>query len=127
MSDDSKKLHIDDDWKSAAAAEKEKLAAEVEADHPADAGAFPEPSFLEIVQILAMQVMVGLGGMRGPGGQPIPPNLDVAKHHIDLLTILEQKTEGRLDPQEKQALNTTLYQLRMAYVETVRMATGGGR
>lgn len=129
MPSDDRKLQIDDDWKSAAAAEKEKLAAEVDSKAAPDEGGYgplPEPGFLEIVQILAMQAMVGLGGMRHPNGQEIPPNLEVAKHHIDLLAILEQKTEGKLEPQEKQVLNTTLYQLRMAYVETMQMISGGG-
>ncbi|MBK8266765.1 MAG: DUF1844 domain-containing protein [Planctomycetes bacterium] len=126
MANEDRKLQIDDDWKSAAAAEKEKLAAEVEGGpEQGEYGPLPEPGFLEIVQILAMQAMVGLGGMRGPDGRDIPPNLEVAKHHIDLLSILEQKTEGKLEEQEKQVLNTTLYQLRMAYVETMRMASGG--
>lgn len=126
MANDDRKLQIDDDWKSAAAAEKEKLAAEVEGrPEQGEYGPLPEPGFLEIVQILAMQAMVGLGGMRGPDGRDIQPNLEVAKHHIDLLSILEQKTEGKLEEQEKQVLNTTLYQLRMAYVETMRMASGG--
>ncbi|HWL93207.1 MAG TPA: DUF1844 domain-containing protein [Phycisphaerae bacterium] len=128
MSNEENKLQIDDDWKSAAAAEKEKLAAEVEGARPArEMGPLPDPNFIEIIQILAMQAMVGLGGMRGPGGQEIPPNLEVAKHHIDLLSVLEQKTEGKLEPQEKQILNTTLYQLRIAYVEAMQAVTGGGR
>ncbi len=126
MADDGPKLHIDDDWKSEAAAEKEKLAAEVEGGAE-EYGSLPDASFAEIVQIFAMQVMVGLGGMRGPDGKPIPPNFEAAKHHIDLLSVLEQKTEGKLEPAEKEMLNTTLYQLRMAYVEMVQAASNAKR
>ncbi len=128
MSSDDLKLQIDDDWKNAAAAEKEKLAAEVEGKDRQSAaqemGPLPDPSFIEIIQILAMQAMVGLGGMQGPGGQAIPPNLEIAKHHIDLLAVLEQKTQGKLEQQEQQILNTTLYQLRIAYVEAMQGGTG---
>ncbi|HPF38433.1 MAG TPA: DUF1844 domain-containing protein [Phycisphaerae bacterium] len=116
MTDEAPKIHIDDDWKSEAAAEKERLANEVEAR---DAGPIPAPTFVEIVQTLAMQVMVGLGGMQGPNGQPIPPNLDLAKHFIDMLDVLEKKTKGNLDQDEQTILDTTLHQLRMAYVESV--------
>ena len=61
--------------------------------------------------------------MAGPGGQQIPPNFDLAKHHIDILDVLTVKTKGNLDPEEQKLLDTTLHQLRMAYVEAVQ---GGG-
>lgn len=120
MTDDAPKIHIDDDWKTEAAAEKERLAEQAERQ---PTGPIPEPTFIEIIQTLAMQAMVGLGGMQGPGGQQIPANLDLAKHFIDMLDVLEKKTTGNLDDGEKDMLDTTLHQLRLAYVEVVR---GGG-
>ena len=117
---EDRKLQIDDDWKSEAAAEKERLAKDV-----AEAGEqpWPEAGFASLVQLLAMQAMIGLGGFSGHGGQRIPPNIEMAKHHVDLLDVLEAKTKGNLDPEEQRLLSVTLHQLRMAYVETVR---GGG-
>ncbi len=114
------RLHVDDDWKAQAQREKAKLAEEVES-HPEDAPP-AEANFLSILNILAMQAMVGLGGFAGPGGQQIPPNPELAKHFVDLLEVLDQKTKGNLTPDEKKVLDTTLYNLRMAYVEMV----GGG-
>lgn len=118
MADEGKKLQIDDDWKAEAAREKERL--EEVAHEPQDFG-MPEASFAAIVQLLAMQAMVGLGGFRGPGGQNIPPNLEVAKHHIDLLDVLDRISKNNLDKEDKRLLDTTLHQLRMAYVEAMRM------
>ena len=118
MADEEPKLQIDDDWKTEAAAEKERLAETVEGEQPQ--ATLPEGGFAALVQLLAMQAMVGLGGMRGPGGQEIPPNLDLAKHHIDMLDVLDKKTQGNLDAEEKRLLDTMLHQLRMAYVEAVR-------
>ncbi len=118
MPDDDSKLIIDDDWKSEAAAEKERLADAVE-ESSAQQG-MPAADFTGLVQLLAMQTMVGLGGMRGPGGNDIPPNIELAKHHIDLLDVLEKKTAGNLEPEEKKMFDTTLHQLRMAYVEVVQ-------
>ncbi|MEK6643367.1 MAG: DUF1844 domain-containing protein [Planctomycetota bacterium] len=124
MSDDAPRIQIDDDWKSQAAREKEQLADNVEQQ---DVGhGIPKADFLGLVQLLAMQAVIGLGGFAGPGGQEIPPNLDAAKHHIDLLDVLEKKTANNLDPTEKVTLETTLHQLRMAYVETMRAMTQGG-
>ena len=70
-----------------------------------------------------MQTMVGLGGMKGPDGQDIPPNMEIAKHYIDMLEVLDTKTAGNLDADEKRLLDTSLHQLRMAYVEVIRSQT----
>lgn len=121
---DGPKLHIDDDWKNEAAKEKERLA---ETAEPAGEYGLPAPSFAGLINLLAMQAIVGLGGMAGPSGQEIPPNLELAKHHIDLLDVLEKKTAGNLDANEKTILDSTLHQLRMAYVEMVRAASQMGR
>ena len=121
MAEEEPKLHIDDDWKSEAAAEKERLAEKVK-DRPEQR--LPATDFKGLVSLLAMQAMVGLGGMVGPEGQELPPSLELAKHHIDLLDVLDQKTAGNLDADEKKLLDTTLHQLRMAYVESL---SGGGR
>ena len=117
---DGPKLHIDDDWKSQAAQEKERLAETV--DQTADRR-LPQADFLGLVNLIAMQAMVGLGGFAGPGGQDIPPNLELAKHHIDLLDVLDRKTQNNRDPEEKRVLETALHQLRMAYVEMVSAKT----
>ena len=114
---DEPKIQIDDDWKSEAAKEKERLAETVDTGHPRQ---LPAADFTGLIQLIAMQAIVGLGGMAGPAGQEIPPNLDLAKHHIDMLDVLEKKTKGNLDPNEKAILDTTLHQLRMAYVEVSR-------
>jgi hypothetical protein len=121
---DEKKIIIDDDWKQQAAREKEQLAAAVEESvgKREAGGPMSEGGFAGLVQLLAMQALVGLGGFAGPGGQEIPPNLELAKMHIDMLDLLEQKTKGNLTPDEKAMLDTTLHQLRIAYVESVQAA-----
>jgi len=118
---DGPKIHIDDDWKSEAAREKEQLAESVEQHGER---ALPKADFMGLLNLLAMQAMVGLGGFAGPGGQEIPPNLELAKHHIDLIDVLDRKTQGNLDAEEKRVIDTTLHQLRMAYVEMVQARSG---
>ncbi len=119
MSEKEFQLHIDDDWKSEAAAEKERLAQTVESQEPPP----PEASFSGLVQTLAMQAMVGLGGFAGADGRPLPPNPDLAKFHIDLLDVLEAKTKGNLTPEEKKLLDGVLHELRMTYVQVVSGGT----
>lgn len=114
---DEPKIHIDDDWKSEAQREKERLAEQLDASEDARERQPPRADFLGLLNLIAMQAVVGLGGLRDPSGAVIPPHPELAKHHIDLLEILEQKTRGNLTDDEKKILDTTLYQLRMAYVE----------
>ncbi|MCO6435788.1 MAG: DUF1844 domain-containing protein [Phycisphaerae bacterium] len=75
---------------------------------------------MDIINVLAMQAAVALGGFQGPGGENIPPNIAAAKHHIDLLAVLEEKTKGNLSDDEKKVLGAVLYELRMQYVHMVK-------
>jgi len=115
MADDdkNKKIIVDDDWKEEARREKEKLARETE-QRPRE---LPGPSLAELIDLVAVQAFVGLGLVAGPDGRPMPPNLDIAKHYIDLLQLLQDKTKGNLTAEEARLLERVLYQLRMAFVE----------
>ena len=117
-------LHIDSDWKSEAAKEKERLASQERTSRP-PAAAEVAANFVELVNLMAMQAAIGLGGYQGPGGERIPPNPIVAKHHIDLLEVLEKKTAGNLTEEEKRILDGVLYELRLQYVQTVSAPRGG--
>lgn len=116
MSDEAKKIIVDDDWKEQARKEKERLAAETQPG-PRGAAAMGAAQFAELVNVLAMQALVGLGMMSGPGGERIPPNLDLAKHFIDLLQVLDDKTKGNLSADEKRVIDQVLYEIRMRYVQ----------
>ncbi|MGE3182679.1 MAG: DUF1844 domain-containing protein [Phycisphaerae bacterium] len=120
MSEDEKKIIVDDDWKAEAQREKQKLEEETRARAQAPR---LEGGFAELLNLLAMQAVVGLGGMATPTGERIPPNLETAKHFIDLIEVLDEKTTGNLSEDEKKILDQTIYELRMIYVQA---ATGGG-
>ena len=122
------RIHVDADWKAEAKAEKERLAREM-ADRRASVGQgpaagaargpgrLPPPSLAALVQTLATQAAILLSGETDPEtGRPLQ-NLDLAKHHIDLLGVLEEKTRGNLTDEEKRLLDRYLYELRMAYVD----------
>lgn len=117
------RIQVDDDWKTEAAREKEKLADE--AVEVGKGGPLPEPKFVELIQMIAMQAMVGLGGMASPDGRPIPPDLDLAKHQIDMLELLAVKTAGNLDDEEKELLDAVLHDMRMRFVQAVGGGSGG--
>ncbi len=113
MAEESKKFIVDDDWKAQARREKERLAAEAEKS----VEQFPAPSFGELVNLLVMQAMVGFGLVSGPDGRRIPPHLETAKHFIDMLQVLEDKTKNNLTAEEKKLLDQVLYELRLQYVQ----------
>ena len=44
----------------------------------------------------------------------------MAKHHIDTLAVLEEKTSGNLTDEEKKLLDNALYEVRMRYVQVAQ-------
>lgn len=121
MSDDPKKIFVDDDWKQEAQREKEKLAQEAE-QKGQQQGEGSEVSFVGLVQLLMTQTLAAMGQLQGPGGEQFPTNFEAAKHYIDLLQVLEEKTRGNLNDDEKKIIDQVLYELRMVFVQ----ATSGG-
>jgi hypothetical protein len=117
MSSPDKKIIIDEDWKSQVEREKEQLAHQ-EKTPPAAAAAeqLPPASFVELVTMLATQALVSLGQIPHPLSGQAELRPAEAKHFIDLLEVLEQKTAGNLGDDEKALLSDALHQLRLGYV-----------
>lgn len=81
-----------------------------------------EVSFNALVISLASSAAVHFGDLGDPvTGEKQPPNLIAARHAIDLLSILEEKTKGNLTEEEQQVLKQVLVELRMRFVQ---LATG---
>lgn len=79
-------------------------------------GAPPPASIMLLVTTLATQAMGAMGLMPDEQGEKLPVNLDFARHFIDMLSVLEEKTKGNLSDDEKVYLTDALHQLRMAFV-----------
>ena len=122
-------------WKKEAQAEKERLARRVEGG-PAAAGpappaqggphadaehgpgqTMPDATFSVLVQTLATQAALFLSDERDPETGESLRQLDLAKHHVDLLGVLEEKTKGNLTPEEGKLLDDVLYELRLSFLE----------
>lgn len=126
------KIQVDDDWKAQAQAEKERLAAEA-ADQPAGAGGpnrLPPADFKTLVSEMVTQAMFAMGMIPDPQTGQRYAIVDLAKHHIDMLGVLEEKTKGNLDEEEEKLLTTALHELRMNFValsqEAMKQATEQG-
>jgi len=86
---------------------------ENEADLP---GAADPASFINFLMSLATNAAAALGMMPHPGTGESGVDLQLAKHWIDVLGMLRQKTKGNLDPREDQVFEGILSDLRMQYV-----------
>lgn len=115
-------IHIDSDWKAQAQAEKAKLAEQAkpaEGDEGRDGGhdEIPPADFKSLLSGMVTQALLYMGGIPDPvTGQRIL-HMDLARHHIDLLGVIEQKTKGNLDGEESQMLTQTLHELRLSFLQ----------
>ena len=132
------KIIVDDDWKEQV--EKEKAAAAAggeatgsteeaaepsavmeddsvdDADLPPGGGQMPEASLEVHISMLFSQCMASLGQMPGPDGQPSEVNKPFAKHFIDTVEMLQEKTAGNVSEDEKKMMADVLHAMRMAFV-----------
>ncbi|MBA7687436.1 hypothetical protein ES703_95899 [subsurface metagenome] len=120
---EEKKIIIDEDWKNQAQKEKEILAAqekvekEKETEQKARREPLPQGNFAALVSMLVTQALFALGAVRFEGQKEKEPDLELAKYNIDMLETLQEKTKGNLSEEEKKVLETTLNEVRMAYVK----------
>ena len=127
---DEPEIIVDTDWKEQVAREREapddatseaesKPAKASAADQEADASEMPAPppaSFTVLISMLFSQAMAMLGQMPDPTTGEATINKPFAKHYIDTLEMLQEKTKGNLDDEETSMLSEALHALRMMYV-----------
>jgi hypothetical protein len=75
---------------------------------------------------LSTQALLLLGEIPDPESGTPARDLVGAKHMIDILGILKEKTRNNLEQAEEALLESVLYDLRMRYVELVRGAKKEG-
>jgi uncharacterized protein DUF1844 len=73
---------------------------------------------------LASTALIALGQMPAPDDEEHEIDLDTARHLIDVLAMLEQKTKGNLDEPEQKLLASLIYDLRVAYVDAQKASRG---
>lgn len=79
-------------------------------------GKLPPASFGTLVEMLASQVLVFLGLYPDPTQKKPTVRLNFARHYIDTLAMLEEKTRGNLSDEEAKFLEHVLHDLRMSFV-----------
>jgi hypothetical protein len=77
----------------------------------------PRVDFFTFVLSLSSSALMHLGEIAEQEGEEARVNLPMAKHTIDILAMLEQKTRGNLTPDEEKVLRDFLFEVRMKYVQ----------
>jgi hypothetical protein len=85
---------------------------------------FLEPSFEFLVATLRMQAEMQMGLFRVSEEDDAEPNLPMARHFIDLLGMLTEKTKGNLSLEENRMLENTVTELRFRFVQASQSAPG---
>ena len=114
---------------AAAAAKPVETQAQPEPEAPAEteeefteadlADARDPASFVSFIMSIASNAASALGMMEHPVTHQREVDVELGKHWIDVLGMLQKKTTGNVTPQEKRMLEGLLADLRMQYVSLV--------
>ena len=83
-------------------------------------GRMPPPTFEFLIHTLFTQALMAFGRIPNPITNKALKNVATAKHFIDTLDMLEEKTRGNLGPDERKLLEEIQHQLRLLYVEELK-------
>lgn len=75
-------------------------------------------SFSDFLLWMATMIAVQFGDLPHPEtGQPLEPNLPAARHFIDIMGMLQEKTAGNLTPPEEKLIDDLLFELRRRFLD----------
>ena len=77
----------------------------------------PEVNFVSFVLSLNTTALFHLGELTHPESGEKVVDLELAKHTIDTLSMLAEKTRGNLNGQENELMTKVLYELKMRFVK----------
>ncbi len=78
--------------------------------------------FSNFVLSLNASAIMHLGDIPDPNTKERNVNLPAAKHTVDILEILQDKTKGNLTDEEQKLIDDVLFSLRMRYVQATKPA-----
>ncbi len=117
MAEDTKRTEDERAKGEQTRSEDNKGAATKETNKASGHTPLPEVNFETFIISLSTSALVHLGHLPEPGGDKIKMDLDLARHTIDTLAMLQEKTRGNLSEEEKSLLENILFDLRMKYVK----------
>ena len=133
----SAEKRVDEDWKRRAQLEREADIAKA-GGPPKPAAAAPavpgapaapaapdngnkvNPLFPSLIESLAQQALMYMGGMRDPMTGQVVQDLQQSQTLIDMLLMVEEKTKGNLAVEEAEMLKQVLDELRTQFVRVAK-------
>ena len=73
--------------------------------------------FLELLYIFHASAMQAMGKIKHPMTGKTEKNMEQARHAVDMLEMIKEKTNGNLNEELNRALDTFLSEMRLNYVE----------
>ncbi len=80
----------------------------------------PEVTFSAFVMSLNTSVLFHMGEIADPATGEKIVELDLARHGIDTLTLIQNKTKGNLSNDEEEMLKNIIYDLKMRFVNVAK-------
>ena len=80
----------------------------------------PEVNFSSLIFSLSSSALLHLGEIADPQSGQKKVDLPMAKHSIDIISMLKNKTEGNLDGEEQKFIESILADLRLRYVKAIK-------
>ena len=80
----------------------------------------PEVNFNSLIFSLSSSALFNLGEIADPQTGEKHKDLPLAKHSIDIVAMLRDKTKGNLNDEEQKFLENILADLRLRYVKAVK-------
>lgn len=77
----------------------------------------PEVTFPAFIMSLNTSALYHLGEIADPASGKRIVDLDLARHAIDTLTLIQSKTKGNLTEDEGELLKNILYDIKMRFVK----------
>ncbi len=84
-----------------------------------DAPPLPEVNFSSLIFSLSSSALLHIGEIADPQTGEKRVDLPMAKHSIDIISMLKEKTKGNLDDEEQKFIDSILTDLRLRYVKAV--------
>ena len=81
------------------------------------AGGAPPATFEFLVHTLFTQALMALGRIPNPITKQSVTNIATAKHFVGMLAMLEEKTKGNLDRDDRRLLDEAQHQLRVLVLQ----------
>lgn len=85
-----------------------------------DQASSPETPFTNFIEPLIAQAYMSLGMLRNPYQPQAKIDVAAARQMIDIVALLQEKTQGNLTPEEEDFLSTHLSELKLAYVQRTK-------